>query len=249
MVNMNHSAPKAGAESWTRRPRDPKGLAAERKTGGIARQSNNVVWSNATVMPQSRERLNGHRAFVIWFTGLSGAGKTTLAYAIDEALHHRACHSFVVDGDNLRHGLCSDLGFSPEDRRQNLRRAGELARLFVEAGTICLAAFISPLRADRELVRSIVGAERFIEIYVSCPLDVCELRDVKDLYRRARAGEISEFTGISAPYEPPQAPDLVIDTTNLSIIESVSMIVDFLDTKQLLQHGPANAANRLQSEK
>lgn len=191
---------------------------------------NELVWHQATVTPEQRERLNAHRAVVVWFTGLSGAGKSTLAHAVEAALHQQGRHTFVFDGDNVRHGLCSDLGFSPADRCENLRRIGEMARLFVEAGNIALTAFISPMREDRERVRQIVGPERFIEIFVSCPLEVCEQRDVKGMYRRARAGEIKDFTGISAPYEPPLSPALVVDTEQMTLAQSVSSVLQLLDS-------------------
>lgn len=191
-------------------------------------QAGNAVWHHATVTTERRERLNGHRAVVVWFTGLSGAGKSTLAHAVEEALHMQGRRTFVFDGDNVRHGLCADLGFSPEDRRENLRRAGEMARLFVDAGIVTLTAFISPMRADRERVRQIVGAGRFIEIFVACPLEVCEQRDVKGMYRRARSGEIPEFTGVSAPYEPPEAPALTVDTDKTSLTQSVARVLDIL---------------------
>lgn len=191
-------------------------------------QPGNTVWHHATVTTERRERLNGHRAVVVWFTGLSGAGKSTLAHAVEEALHMQGRRTFVFDGDNVRHGLCADLGFSPDDRRENLRRAGEMARLFVEAGIVTLTAFISPMRADRDRVRQIVGPERFIEIFVACPLEVCERRDVKGMYRRARTGEIPEFTGISAPYEPPAAPALTIDTDKTSLTQSVARVLEIL---------------------
>ncbi|MDD5247612.1 MAG: adenylyl-sulfate kinase [Rhodocyclaceae bacterium] len=196
-------------------------------------QSNNVVWHHATVTPQRREQLNGHRAVVVWFTGLSGAGKSTLAHAVEEALHVQGRRTFVFDGDNVRHGLCADLGFSPADRRENLRRIGEMARLFVDAGVIALTAFISPMRADRERVRQIVGPARFVEVFVSCPLEVCEQRDVKGMYRRARAGEIPEFTGVSAPYEAPEAPALVVDTSTMSLAQSVDLVLELLHAAHL----------------
>lgn len=185
-------------------------------------QPGNTVWHHATVTTERRERLNGHRAVVVWFTGLSGAGKST--HAVEEALHMQGRRIFVFDGDNVRHGLCADLGFSPEERRENLRRAGEMARLFVEAGIVTLTAFISPMRADRE----VVGAERFIEIFVACPLEVCEQRDVKGMYRRARSGETPESTGVSAPYEPPESPALTVDTDRTSPTQSVALVLDIL---------------------
>lgn len=182
----------------------------------------NIVWHTSALTREQRERLNGQRAKVIWLTGLSGAGKSTLAHALDDYLFRQGKRSFVLDGDNVRHGLCSDLDFSPAGRHENLRRIAEVSRLFVEAGTIVIAAFISPMRADRAMIRNIVGPENFLEIYVACPLSVCETRDVKGMYRRARAGEIKEFTGISAPYEPPESPDLVIDTSSLPVEECIA---------------------------
>lgn len=175
-------------------------------------KSDNAVWHNATVVRERREALNRHKGAVLWFTGLSGAGKSTLAHTVEEALYQRDCHTYVFDGDNVRHGLCGDLGFSAEERSENLRRIGEMCRLFVDAGMIALTAFISPSHADRSRVRNIVGSEDFIEIYCKCSIEVCEQRDVKGLYKKARAGEINNFTGISAPYEEPQQPDLVLDT-------------------------------------
>lgn len=191
-------------------------------------KSPDVVWHAPTVCRSDRERQNGHRALVIWFTGLSGAGKSTLAHALEAALFARGMRTYVFDGDNVRHGLCGDLGFSPSDRRENLRRIGEMANLFADAGVVGLAAFISPLREDRERVRRIVGSENFLEIFVSCPLEVCETRDVKGMYRRARAGEIAEFTGISAPYEAPEAPDLVLETGRESIGDSVARMLELV---------------------
>ena len=195
-----------------------------------ARQPDNLVWHHATVTRDHREQLNGHRAVVVWFTGLSGAGKSTLAHAVEEALHAQGRRTFVFDGDNVRHGLCSDLGFSAEDRRENLRRVGEMARLFIEAGTIALTAFISPMREDRGRVRQIVGPDRFIEVFVSCPLAVCEQRDVKGMYRRARAGEIKEFTGVSAPYEAPESPALVVHTDRMSLTQSVNVVLELMSS-------------------
>lgn len=187
-----------------------------------------VVWHHATVTRQRREQLNGHKAAVLWFTGLSGAGKSTLAHAVEEALHQRGCRTFVFDGDNVRHGLCSDLGFSVADRSENIRRIGEMAKLFVEAGVIALTAFISPLRADRQRVRELMGPGNFIEIYVKCPLEVCETRDVKGMYQKARAGLIKEFTGISSPYEEPANPDLIVDTAEETLAASVNNVVALL---------------------
>jgi adenylylsulfate kinase len=193
-----------------------------------------VVWHHATVTRQRREQLNGHKAAVVWFTGLSGAGKSTLAHAVEEELHRAGCRTFVFDGDNVRHGLCSDLTFSIEDRHENIRRVGEMAKLFVEAGVIALTAFISPLRPDRQRVREMMPHGDFIEIYVKCPLEVCESRDVKGMYKKARAGVIKEFTGISSPYEEPANPDLVVDTAGQELSDSVSAVLALLRTRGLL---------------
>lgn len=193
-----------------------------------SKTSRNIVWHHATVTRAKREMLNRHKSVILWFTGLSGAGKSTLAHAVEERLHQMGCRTFVIDGDNVRHGLCSNLGFCAEDRSENIRRVGELAKLFLEAGTIVLTAFISPFRKDRALVRSMVPHGEFLEIYVRCPLEECEVRDVKGFYKRARAGEISDFTGISSPYEEPHDPELVVDTHLMSIGEAVDMVLDVI---------------------
>ena len=174
-------------------------------------KSSNVVWHHATVTRERRETMNKHHGGVFWFTGLSGAGKSTLAHSVEEKLHQLGCHTFVLDGDNVRHGLCADLSFSDADRKENIRRIGQMAKLYVEAGIIVLTAFISPFRSDRENVRKIAGSD-FHEIYCKSSLEVCEKRDVKGLYKRARAGEIADFTGISSPYEEPQQAELEVDT-------------------------------------
>ena len=174
-------------------------------------KSSNVVWHQATVTRERREVMNKHRGGVFWFTGLSGAGKSTLAHSVEEKLHQLGCHTFVLDGDNVRHGLCADLSFSDEDRKENIRRIGQMAKLYVEAGIIVLTAFISPFRSDRENVRKIAGAD-FHEIYCKSSLEVCEKRDVKGLYKMARAGKITDFTGISSPYEEPQHAELELNT-------------------------------------
>lgn len=196
--------------------------------------SANVVWHHATVTRERREQLNGHKSVILWFTGLSGAGKSTLAHAVEEALHRRGCRTFVLDGDNVRHGLCSDLGFSAEDRAENIRRVGEMAKLFIEAGMITLAAFISPFRADRERVRSLVPHGDFLEIYCRCPIEVCEQRDVKGLYKRARLGEIKFFTGISTPYEEPANPELIVDTSILTVEECVAKVLAMLKERDII---------------
>jgi adenylylsulfate kinase len=200
--------------------------------------STNVVWHSATVTRQRREAQNGHKSVLLWFTGLSGAGKSTIAHATEEALHRMGCRTFVFDGDNVRHGLCSDLGFSVEDRRENIRRIGEMCKLFLDAGVIALTAFISPFRLDRERVRALVPHGDFLEIYVRCSLEVCETRDVKGLYRRARAGEIKEFTGISSPYEVPNDPELILDTTSESVEECVASVLQLLSSRGLIRAVP-----------
>ncbi len=177
----------------------------------MPQHSSNVVWHNATVTRQRREQKNGHKGGLFWFTGLSGSGKSTLAHAVEERLFEQDFNTFVLDGDNVRHGLCADLTFTDEDRTENIRRISHLSRLFVEAGVIVLTAFISPFRIDRENARKIVAPD-FHEIFCDCPLEVCEKRDVKGLYKRARAGEIKHFTGIDSPYEPPHQPELVTHT-------------------------------------
>lgn len=190
--------------------------------------SANVVWHHATVTRERREAQNGHRGAIVWFTGLSGAGKSTLAHAVEEHLHRAGCRTFVLDGDNVRHGLCADLGFSAEDRVENIRRIGEVAKLFMEAGVIVLTAFISPFREDRNRVRAMVRPGEFIEVYCQCPVEVCEQRDVKGMYRKARAGEIAQFTGISSPYEAPGAPELVVNTSVNSLPDCVQQVIAVL---------------------
>lgn len=198
------------------------------------KKSTNVVWHHATIDRAAREKLNGHKSAVLWFTGLSGSGKSTLAHAVEDRLYHMDCRTFVLDGDNIRHGLCGDLGFSDEDRVENIRRIGEIAKLFVEAGVFALTAFISPFRADRDRVRGLVMHGDFIEIYCKASLEVCEERDVKGLYKKARSGEIPAFTGISSPYEEPEKPELVVETGKLSLDECADMVIDLLRERGLL---------------
>ncbi len=197
-------------------------------------QSPNTVWHNATVTRARREQLLGQRGVLVWLTGLSGAGKSTLAHSVEEKLHQAGCLTFVLDGDNVRHGLCADLGFSDADRKENIRRVGQAAKLFVEAGVIVLTAFISPFRSDREAVRALMPQADFLEVYCHCPLDVCETRDVKGLYKRARAGEVKEFTGISSPYEAPLAPELTVSTGTESIEQSVAAVLALLQAHGVL---------------
>jgi adenylylsulfate kinase len=194
----------------------------------------NIVWHEATVTRERREKMNRHRAKLLWFTGLSGSGKSTLAHALEEELHQRGCRTYVFDGDNVRHGLCSDLGFSTDDRSENIRRIGEMAKLFVDAGVIALTAFISPIREDRDRTRGLFPHGDFIEVYVSCPLEVCEARDVKGLYKKARAGEIANFTGISSPYDAPEKPEITIETQDREIEACVSELIGALEQRGVI---------------
>lgn len=197
-------------------------------------KSTNVVWHNATVTREIREELNKHKSAVLWFTGLSGSGKSTLAHAVEERLYKQNCRTFVLDGDNVRHGLCGDLSFSIEDRTENIRRVGEVAKLFVEGGLIVLTAFISPLKADRNTVRNLMPHGDFIEIFCDASLDVCESRDVKGLYKKARSGEIPEFTGISSPYEAPVNPEIIVNTGGLTLDECADQVVASLKERGIL---------------
>jgi adenylylsulfate kinase len=192
------------------------------------------VWHAHTVTRAEREEKFGHRGCTIWLTGLSGSGKSTLANALDHALQQRGIRSYVLDGDNIRHGLNKDLGFSPEARTENIRRIGEVAKLFTEAGIINSTAFISPYREDRDKARGIQGEGDFIEVYVKASVDECEKRDTKGLYAKARAGKIPEFTGISAPYEEPASPEVVVDTGTQSVEESLAVILSYLEEKGYL---------------
>lgn len=194
-----------------------------------------VYWHPNQINRHDRQAKNKHKSFVLWFTGLSGSGKSTLANAVEKQLFESGHNTMVLDGDNIRHGLCSDLAFSKDDRHENLRRVGEVAKLFIESGTIILAAFISPYREDRELVRSRLPHGDFYEVYCECDLEVCEERDPKGLYARARNGEIDNFTGVSAPYEKPIKPDMVINTSTLSIEEEVSLVITKLRQKNLIE--------------
>jgi adenylylsulfate kinase len=192
-------------------------------------KSKNIVWSAGTVSRRDRERVHGHRACILWLTGLSGSGKSTIAYRLEERLTKRKAIVYVLDGDNVRHGISSDLGFSHDDRNENVRRTGEVAKLFLDAGQIVVCAFISPLRAQRRLVRELVHEGDFVEVYVRASLEVCEARDPKGLYKRARAGEIPDFTGVGAPYEPPERPEVTLDTEGHDIEESTSQLLEYLE--------------------
>jgi adenylylsulfate kinase len=193
-----------------------------------------VYWHQGKISRLEREQRNGHKSFVLWFTGLSASGKSTFAHAVEQELYRRGKQVMVLDGDNVRHGLCSDLGFKTEDRHENLRRIGEVAKLFVEAGMIVLAAFVSPYRKDREQVRSMLPHGDFIEVFCDCDLSVCEERDPKGLYKKARAGEIRNFTGISDPYEPPVKPDMVFDTGRTPVDDNLSKLIGQLESKRLI---------------
>lgn len=196
--------------------------------------STNIVWHHATVTRARREAQNGHRGAIIWFTGLSGSGKSTLAHAVEEALYQRGCRTLVLDGDNVRHGLCGDLDFSAQGRKENIRRIGEVAKLFLEAGAIVLTAFISPYRADRERVRGMVEHGDFIEIYCDTPIEICETRDVKGIYKKARAGEVAEFTGISSPYEVPVNPELTAKTGTVKLDACVQQVLGVMMQREII---------------
>jgi len=194
----------------------------------------NTIYHNATVTRERRAKLNDHKSVVIWFTGLSGSGKSTLAHAVEEELYKQGCRTFVLDGDNVRHGLSSNLSFSDDDRKENIRRIGEAAKLMMEAGVIALTAFISPFSEDRDNVRKLLPHGDLIEIYCKASLETCESRDVKGLYKRARAGEIKNYTGIDSPYEAPENPELIINTEGESLEESVSRVINFLKSKEII---------------
>jgi adenylylsulfate kinase len=198
-------------------------------------RSTNVTWHEGKVARADRERVLGQRGVTLWLTGLSGSGKSTIAMAVEKELLERGHLAYVLDGDNVRHGLNKNLGFSPEDRTENIRRVGEVARLFTDAGLIAITSFISPYRADRDRVRALFAAGDFVEVYVRASVDTCEARDVKGLYRRARAGEIPEFTGVSAPYEAPERPELVLDTERQSAEKSVAELIGYLEGKGYLK--------------
>lgn len=193
-----------------------------------------IVWHPSALGKKDRQQLNGHKSFVLWFTGLSGSGKSTLANEVDRQLYSLGVRSYVLDGDNIRHGLNRGLGFSKEDRVENIRRIGEVSKLFVDSGQVVLAAFISPFREDRDGVRKLFDGGEFIEVFTSSPLEVCEKRDVKGLYQKARRGEIREFTGIDSPYEIPLEPELVIDTSSATIAESAQQVIGFLKERGLI---------------
>lgn len=196
--------------------------------------SKNITWHASEVTKEERQQRKNHKSAVIWFTGLSGSGKSTISVALEKALYNQQVHTYRLDGDNVRHGLNKNLGFSPDDRTENIRRIGEVSKLMVDAGLVTVTAFISPYQADRDVVRELLAEDEFIEVYTSCSLDECEARDPKGLYQKARNGEIQGFTGINAPYEEPQNPEIVIDTEQYSVEAAVTQIIDYLKTHQYI---------------
>jgi adenylylsulfate kinase len=204
----------------------------------MRKSTNHVTWFKGYLSRKNREDLHGHRGFLIWFTGLSASGKSTIAHLLEKDLYEMGCSTYVLDGDNVRHGLCADLGFSHKDRKENIRRIGEMVKLFVDAGIIVLTAFISPFRADRERIRALFKPDDFIEVYTTCPIDVCASRDAKGLYQKAKAGEIKEFTGISSPYEEPEEPEIILPTHELSSLEASKKILSYLKDCQGIYKKP-----------
>ena len=205
-------------------------------------KASNIIWHEASVDRSARAEQRGHRSAILWFTGLSGSGKSTLANAVNAALFEQGLATYVLDGDNVRHGLCKDLGFSDADREENIRRIGEVAKLFLDSGVIVLTAFVSPFRADRDKARALVEDGDFFEIHCAADLDVCESRDPKGLYAKARAGVIKEFTGISSPYEAPEHPELTIDTGAQELSQSVALVINALQSRGVIpvaSHQPA----------
>ena len=194
-----------------------------------------TIWREPTIYRKDRELMNSHKSVIIWFTGLSGAGKSSLAHALEDILHTNKIRTYVLDGDNIRQGLCKDLSFSNADRIENIRRIGEVSKLMMEAGSIVLTAFISPFKQDRKIVRELVVEGDFIEVFCDSPLEICESRDVKGLYKKARSGEIPEFTGISSPYENPDNPELILDTNTLSIEECLKRLISYLSHRQIIK--------------
>lgn len=197
--------------------------------------NNNIVWHDQVISHQDRVTQKKQRPVILWFTGLSGSGKSTIANAVEKKLFDKQCHSYLLDGDNVRHGLNKDLSFSDEDRIENIRRIGEVSKLFVDSGLIVLTAFISPFVADRQLVRGLVGDKQFLEVFIDTPIDVCESRDPKGLYKKARAGEIKNFTGIDSSYEAPVDADLHVKTSELSIEQCAEQVIVFLEEKGYLR--------------
>jgi adenylylsulfate kinase len=202
--------------------------------------STNIVWHQTSITKEDRRKRNGHHSAILWFTGLSGSGKSTIANAVSKKLFDLGIQNYVLDGDNIRHGLNKDLGFSAEDRTENIRRIGEVAKLFVDSGQFVLTAFISPFTQDRELVRNLVEKDEFIEVYVKCPLEECERRDPKGLYKKARNGEIRDFTGIDSPYEAPVSPELILETDRYTIDECANQVLAYLRNRNFIKGGILN---------
>ncbi|MGW8425399.1 adenylyl-sulfate kinase [Peribacillus simplex] len=197
-------------------------------------KSTNVTWHETSLTKELRRKQNGHESTVLWFTGLSGSGKSTIANAVAKELYNRNIRSYVLDGDNIRHGLNKDLGFSEEDRTENIRRIGEVSKLFVDSGQFVLTAFISPFRADRQIVRDLLEEGEFIEVYIKCPIEECEVRDPKGLYDKARKGIIKDFTGIDSPYEEPVQPEIILESDQYSIEECVELVIGYLTAKKAI---------------
>ena len=200
----------------------------------MAQHDENVVWHDHPVTREERERQHGHQGVVLWFTGLSGSGKSTVAGALEQALHRAGVSTYLLDGDNVRHGLCRDLGFSDDHRKENIRRVGEVAKLMVDAGLVVLTAFISPHRAERQMVRDLLGPGQFVEVFVDTPLAVCEARDPKGLYKKARAGELRNFTGIDSVYEAPEAPEIHLDGEQL-VTNLTAQLLDLLRHRDIIR--------------
>jgi adenylylsulfate kinase len=199
-----------------------------------APKAENLTWHIGEVDKEARNAAHGHRGAVLWFTGLSGSGKSTIGHRVERMLIERGAFAYVLDGDNVRHGLNSDLGFAPEDRVENIRRIGEVSRLFSDAGALVVSAFISPYRKDRDRIRALMPEGEFVEVFVDTPLEICEARDPKGLYKKARAGEISNFTGLDAPYEAPQHPEVHLQTANLSVDEAAEQVIRYLEEQKIL---------------
>ena len=194
----------------------------------------NLTWHDGLVSRDDREKKHGHKGATVWFTGLSASGKSTIAHHLEKLLYNRGCSTYVFDGDNVRHGLCSDLSFSEDARSENIRRIGEMSKLFVDAGIIALTAFISPKQSDRDRIRNLLGDGNFYEVFVDCPIEVCEQRDPKGIYKRARAGEIKNFTGISAPYDVPEDPHLIIKSAEEEAMDSARRVLDMLKQHEVI---------------
>jgi adenylylsulfate kinase len=195
-----------------------------------------LIWHHSAVTRGCRNQMNGHKSVALWFTGLSGSGKSTLAHAVEESLYRIGCRTVVLDGDNIRHGLCNDLDFSDNNRKENIRRISEVAKLFVESGVITLTAFISPFKEDRGKVGDLLDSGDFIEVYVKCPISICKKRDIKDMYKKAQENKIKNFTGIDSPYEAPENPDLIIDTDRETLNESVEKVISVLINRKIINN-------------